>query len=230
MNELIKHVIEYKNDSSDSNYLKIIAQLEYLILKTLNKISSPFKDDLKQELHLAIFLLIKKFEIRTNFKNEDITVNNKNFINFIKKNGIANPIITKDLLYEYNLFCNENQFLARLKLILHSVYVDFLKKHKYELSFEIIILNSTNKIEQERIDNIPDETYKPNITFDFLNILSKQEKEFLNCFFNDDQVLTEKQVADILKVSQQAINKKKQKIFKKIKTRLLTQKNQRVIN
>ena len=48
-------------------------------------------------------------------------------------------------------------------------------------------------------------------------ILNQKEIDFLNLFYEKEKILTEQQVADKLGITQQAVNKRKKKIYKKIK-------------
>lgn len=102
---------------------------------------------------------------------------------------------------DYSHISNENQFIKYIELTIKNTYIDYLKKRRRQ---EIFI---------EDLDVVEDK--KDEISYDE-NILTEEDKNFLNLFSKNGQALTEKEVGVILGISQQAVNKRKQKIYQKI--------------
>ena len=102
---------------------------------------------------------------------------------------------------DYSHISNENQFIKYIELTIKNTYIDYLKKRRRQ---EIFI---------EDLDVVEDK--KDEISY-YEDILTEEDKNFLNLFLKNGQALTEKEVGVILGISQQAVNKRKQKIYQKI--------------
>ncbi len=69
MNTLIKNVVLFNQIKDDEIFEQIIYDLKNVINKHLNKVERQYQDDLKQEILIKIYEIIKKFKIRNNYQN-----------------------------------------------------------------------------------------------------------------------------------------------------------------
>ncbi len=69
MNTLIKNVVLFNQTKDDEIFDQIIYDLKNIITKHLNKVERQYQDDLKQEILITIYEIIKKFKIRNNYQN-----------------------------------------------------------------------------------------------------------------------------------------------------------------
>lgn len=108
--------------------------------------------------------------------------------------------------YKYNLYCNQNEFIKYIRISLKNFLIDL--KRKEQINTKIIYQDLT------LIDNyINDNKFKIEYTLNLTN----SQKEFVFLFIgNDGNILTDSQVAKKLGITQQAVNKRKQKIKKLI--------------
>lgn len=199
MNKLIKSIIKYQQTKDDDTFNKIIKDINYIINKNLKKLDKEYKDDLKQEILMSIFKVVNNFKIKT--LNTDLSY----IDNFKEK---YKNLTNYNMEEEYNLFCNENQFRKYIDILCKNKVIDFIRKEKHE---NVISLNNLVDENNELLDMIKDEKIKEKeITFSSKNL------EFLNHFIENDRILTQKEVAKKLGISQQTVSKKLKKI-KKIK-------------
>lgn len=205
MINLIKKVIKYqkiykKYHYYDSELFKEIALFfEPLILKILKKIKNKINKDIYQEMIIKLNYLIIKFDI----KKYDYDI--KYIKNYIEEKKTKKE---KIIYYEYNLFCNQNQLLKYVKRSLLNFVIDIVRKNEREK--KKIILKDFRVI-----DN-----YEKEINFkkDPLEKLTNSQKEFVFSFLDkDNNVLSERDVAKKLGITQQAVNKRKAKIKKILK-------------
>lgn len=197
MNKLIKSIIKYQQTKDDDTFNKIIKDINYIINKNLKKLDKEYKDDLKQEILMSIFKVVNNFKIKT--LNTDLSY----IDNFKEK---YKNVTNYNMEEEYNLFCNENQFRKYIEVLCKNKVIDFIRKEKHE---NVISLNNLVDEKNELIDMIKDEKIKEKeITFSSKNL------EFLNHFIENDRILTQKEVAKKLGISQQAVSKKIKKIKK----------------
>ena len=199
MNKLIKNIIKYQQTKENDTFNKIIKDINNIINKHLKNLEKNNKDDLKQEILMSIFKVVNNFKIKTlnadlsyidNFKEKYKNETNYNFEE------------------EYNLFCNENQFRKYIDLLCKNKVIDFIRKEKQE---NIISLNKLVDENTELLELIKEKEIK-----DIKILYSSKDLEFLNNFIEENRILTQKEVAKKLCVSQQAVSKKLKKI-KKIK-------------
>ena len=195
MNKLIKNIIKYQQTKENDTFNKIIKDINYIINKHLKNLEKNNKDDLKQEILMSIFKVVKNFKIKTlnadlsyidNFKEKYKNETNYNFEE------------------EYNLFCNENQFRKYIDLLCKNKVIDFIRKEKQE---NIISLNKLVDENTELLELIKEKEIK-----DIKILYSSKDLEFLNNFIEENRILTQKEVAKKLCVSQQAVSKKLKKI------------------
>lgn len=197
MNKLIKNIIKYQQTKENDTFNKIIKDINYIINKNLKKLDKEYKDDLKQEILMSIFKVVNNFKIKT--LNTDILY----IDNFKEK---YKNVTNYNMEEEYNLFCNENQFRKYIDILCKNKVIDFIRKEKHE---NVISLNNLVDEKNELLDMIKDEKIKEKeITFSSKNL------EFLNHFIENDRILTQKEVAKKLGISQQAVSKKIKKIKK----------------
>ena len=226
MNNTIKLVIDYQKNQDNDIFEKLVEQLKEILRFKFYKIPLKDHDDLYQEMLIGLYKLINKFKVYDIYKlNKEIFTNDLYLkyieygVDFIKEECEINYLdgfidkydddlfidsfkndLSKELfIYEYNLFCNENQFKKILILKCQSIYIDYLRRKKLNISDELIADNTIFEIPSTDI-----------------NKLTKKDQDFLNLFLKDNKILTEQQVANILGVTQQAVNKRKKSIYKKL--------------
>lgn len=244
MNSLIKLIINYQKTNSNETFKEIVKSFEGLIKHKIKTIPAYYKDDIYQEMLMELFNCIKQFKINltanidqtlfnieiynclknNDFKNVNSKLQNKYIRLFIKKYGtkLLEKAFTckyhQDLFVkEFCYFTNQNQFIKSLNKRFLFVYLNFLKKHQKDLNKSIKSLNEFDEDKNEIIDNLIDpKTIKEDKNY-FCYDLTKEEMEFIWLFLRSVGVATEKEVANKLKISQQAVHKKKSKIIKKYK-------------
>ena len=114
---------------------------------------------------------------------------------------------------EFNLFCNENQFIKYLIISFNNNVKSFNDQYRKEQPSKPISLNLMINDEIEYIDLIKDETKNFKI-FDE-NLLSKKDKTFLSLFFENNTILKGVEVASKLGITQQAVSIRLKRIRKK---------------
>ena len=226
MNNTIKLIIEYQKYPDSYIFEELVLIFNDIFKFNLKKVSNNDKFDLYQELLIGFEKLIKEFKLRNNniINNDIFTLDNlckykSKGVNYIKEeceieyldgfidkyqdtlfiDAFKNKESKELFIYEYNLFCNENQFKKILILKCQSIYIDYLRRKKLNISDELIADNTI--FERTSTD---------------INKLTKKDQDFLNLFLKDNKILTEQQVANILGVTQQAVNKRKKSIYKKL--------------
>ena len=137
MNHVIKLVAKYQKEKSDEIFVEIVDKLKNLINYYCNKANSEV-DDFRQELLIKLYIITKEFKINKNsnleinlftkenihliklknYKNVNKIMKSKYISGFIKKYGkevfdeaFFEKKKLKLFINEYNLFCNENQFI-----------------------------------------------------------------------------------------------------------------------
>ncbi len=168
--------------------------LEYLI---------SFKNSHNEELFELIINefknLIKKYVNKVEEKDrEDIK---QEILMKIHKICLSFNIIDNISLEE-----NGKQFTKYIEKTIINVYYDYLR----------------NRMRKNKIVNITEKNKKPkkqkiNLEYLISKGISNKDIEFLKLYYKDTKILTDKEVAKILNVSQQAVNKRKLRIYRKIK-------------
>jgi hypothetical protein len=115
---------------------------------------------------------------------------------------------------ELILFCNENQFIRYITKTFQNIYVDFLRKHYYEIN-NCYINFDTMKIETNQVYN---NCFNNSLFYDAFDF-EEEDLIFLKLFIENGNVLSEREVGIKLGISQQAVNKRKKSIYKKYQTR-----------
>lgn len=242
MNKLIKLILqykEYKNCNEYSNeviFEDIYIELEYLIKSYVCKVTINNRDDFNQKLLSVLYRVLQVFELKNNIDYEIVKsikiskIYNIDDIIKIYDNKYFNAFVSKyklelyefdfqnvnyiDLLfYEFNLFCNENQFIKYLNVSLKRKVYSFNSQYRKEQLNKPISLNIMINDEIEYIDLINDEI-KSFHKFDE-SLLSKRDKKFLSLFFENDEKLKGVEVANKLGVTQQAVSVRLKRIREK---------------
>lgn len=166
--------------------------------------------------------IIKNIKISKTDNIDDIIkiYNNKYFKEFVNKykqelqeidfNNLNNIVLLMD---EFNLFCNENQFIKYLIISFNNNVKSFNDQYRKEQPSKPISLNLMINDEIEYIDLIKDETKNFKI-FDE-NLLSKKDKKFLSLFFENNKILKGVEVASKLGITQQAVSIRLKRIREK---------------
>lgn len=242
MNKLIKLILQFKqcdicNDYHiDFLFEEIFLELELLIKSYIIKVPNYYQDDFKQELLSCLYNVLTVFNMRNNI--DDVLINNikmcknlnlykinemyndkyfKKFIDMCKNNIKEYDYTNADdvdlIMEEFNLFCNENQFIKYLNISLKRQYWKFNSALKKDITNKPISLNLLINDEIEFIDLIKDETKKKKI-FD-KNLLSKKDIDFLTLFIEGDKILKGIDVARKLGITQQAVSIRLKRIKEK---------------
>ncbi|MBP3504295.1 MAG: sigma-70 family RNA polymerase sigma factor [Bacilli bacterium] len=242
MNKLIKLILQFKECencnqySNDILFEEIYIELKYLIKSYICKVPIDNRDDFKQELLSCLYKVLQVFKIQNNVDNgiiKNIKVsktdnindiikiyNNKYFKAFVNKykqelqevdfNNLNNIVLLMD---EFNLFCNENQFIKYLIISFNNNVKSFNDQYRKEQPSKPISLNLMINDEIEYIDLIKDETKNFKI-FDE-NLLSKKDKKFLSLFLENNKILKGVEVASKLGITQQAVSIRLKRIREK---------------
>jgi len=221
MNRLIKMVLCCKSSFKDELFNEIMLMLNEKIEYYVKDIETNDRDDVRQNIINKIYKLIhefkmididleyiefiKEFYILKN-NNESLIISLKNFY-FVYEDIINKIFNMNELYYEYNLYCNENQFKKYInKLCENSVndyYRDKSKEKEYRTNYNS---NSDNS----------------SCYFDILNNLNINSKdiEFIKLFFYKNRRLKDLEVSKRLGVSKQAVSKRKKRIENKYKIKI----------
>ena len=210
MNKLIKLILQFKECencnqySNDILFEEIYIELKYLIKSYICKVPIDNRDDFKQDLLSCLYKVLQVFKLQNNVDNgiiKNIKVsktdnindiikiyNNKYFKAFVNKymqelqeidfKNLNNIVLLMD---EFNLFCNENQFIKYLIISFNNNVKSFNDQYRKEQPSKPISLNLMINDEIEYIDLIKDETKNFKI-FDE-NLLSKKDKNSYQCFW-----------------------------------------------
>lgn len=233
MNDLIKLVIKYKTDKSDLIFEVIVEKFKLLIISKMKEVPKYYRDDFYQELLECLLKVINTINIsnskiidvelftienlelleKHNFKNINKVLKNEFLFNFIVKFGVelfVSSFYSMDklslFLYEFNLFCNENQFINYVNVSFDSLVCLFYRRRKKIKKLKLISLDMKVNEEVNLIDLIAyPEQDDENMFYDE-SLLTKRDLEFLNLFYVDDRILKKKELAEKMKVSPQAVS------------------------
>ena len=216
-------MIEYKANSNDNIFDKIVNRLNKLINSYIYKVDKYYRDDLKQELLQGIYKTTQTFKIDNNIITEDVLVTpetNPNVINFISRYGkdflissYRNTENFNNFKDELILFCNENQYIHYLSKTFRNIYIDYLKMNYYQINNLLSSFDENIHINYALTNNSHNHLY--NQVMDIKQEFDKEDLLFIELFVEDNKILTEKEVGIKLGISQQAVNKRKKAIYKK---------------
>lgn len=212
LNNLIKKVQEFKIKREDYLFGEIVEAFRQCINNQLKNIDDFYKEDLSQEILIAIYNAILKFKINEIDINE--VIQSKQFLEF-KEEYVKGIDDLNILLYEYQLFINENQFKKYIKTLCRNETKTFYRKNIKDQE-KNMSLNSI-KDEVEMIELVCQSKYKKNETI--LDKMNKKELDFVYSFYNHGEILKKKDVAKMKNVTPQAISmsikRLKEKYYKK---------------
>lgn len=100
---------------------------------------------------------------------------------------------------------NGKQFTKYIEKTIINVYYDYLRKRMRKKK----TIEKTEKIKKSKKQKI-------NLEYLISKGISNKDIEFLKLYYKDAKILTDKEVAKILNVSQQAVNKRRLRIYRKI--------------
>lgn len=232
MNHLIKRIKKYKETKSDDDFEVIVEELKGLIINHCYKIESNERNDLEQELLMCLYKAINSFNVEifqllveSEFSNLNNVLNNQYISCFIDKYGdelfrkaLTNERDFKLFIFEFQLFCNENQFLKYVDSAFSKTRAYYKRKHKTGDYLQVISLNTYTTDGIELLDKISDLSIIKNDIIDYSK-LSEKEVEFLKYFIEGNRKLTEKEVAIKRGVTQQAVHSMFKRIAKKLKNK-----------
>ncbi len=252
MNHVIKLVAEYQVTESEYIFELLVIELKGIINHYNNKIEKFYREDLYQELLYRLFMVIKKFKFKTierinsslftlntlnileenNFKKINVVFNNKYLSGFIDKYGkelIKEACLNEDkiekFLYEFNMFSNENQFFDYLNKALYRETVYFYRKNHIKENNEIISLNTIILEGIEMINTISNDENDNREILHRKDLLSNDDLIFLSNFYDKKRILSGKEVANKLGITQQAVSSRLKRLRKRYFERLLEYKN-----
>ena len=161
------------------------------------------------------------------FKNINDIFNNKYLLGFINKYGkelfkeaCINKNKIEEFIYEFNMFSNENQFFNYLNRALYRETAYFYRKNHIKENAENISLNTIVASGVEMIDTIPDDKIDNRGLIDMNNLLSDDDIMFLSNFYEGKRIISGKDVAKKLGVTQQAVSSRLKRLEKRYLKRL----------
>lgn len=222
MYELILSVIRYKENRGDNDFAIIAKQFERVIKKGLQSISKIDREDVYQIVLMKLEELILCFRvIMINKLNKK---NRKYFIRFLENDKRIKGV-NKDLdnyfncyKYDFKLYSNQNIFIKYIYIRLPGIIKNSCAKLRRISSNEILTLNEVNN-GIEFINEIKDVSWdiKYEILMSAISLLDRKDKEFIIWYFYSRQAINEEQAALILKVTQQAVSKRLNRIYRKLR-------------
>lgn len=198
MLKLIKSCIKFKYYKKhhfcfkDELLIEILNNFKNKINKEILKVRINDREDIYQEIYMKIEKIILNFEIKKHEINKRILIDNNTSY------------------YKYMLYINQLELCKYINKSIENLVIDYKRK-----IYKKIVLKENNhannyyhnkvRFLKELINNINDENYK-----------TRKMISFLKLFIQDDNYVTEKEVAIKLGVSQQAINKRKNRYINKL--------------
>ena len=228
MNKLIKLLIKYQ-ETNDEVYLeKIIKMFDRLINKYVSRVEPDNKEDIKQILIIKIYNVIKNFHLNNKYYKDNNSIivlkindkeclldisyldgfNNKYGSNLIDEAFLSEKSLL-DFITEYVLFNNENQLTRYLEKTFNNVILKYYKEKNKQININYS-LNEINEYGEEYINLIIDQNSK--LVYK-INVLDETESVILDLLMKK---YTQKEIGKILGMSQQAVNKRKKQIIKKL--------------
>lgn len=232
MYEIASLILEYKENQSEVILDQIFTLLQPMILKYSKKVSVLYQEDILQELMMGALSIIEQMKIQVpeldqetfmNIVNQNISSKKyySSFIQEVEKDQLIDLLLPEnfqEVKELYKKFCIRNQFYHILEQRFTSIISTFYRENSKYFYYEIRILNLVEDHGIERIDQLVSlETQ--NYDFELYGIEEK-DASFLKLFIDGNCLLSQKEVADKLGVSQQSISKKLKSLRKKYKFKL----------
>ena len=242
MNYVIKLVAQYQVTESEYILELLIEELRDLINYYTKKVKRFYREDLNQELVFRLFMVIKKFKFRkiesidsslfnqdtlnvleeNDFKIINDIFDNKYLFGFINKYGkylfkeaCINKNKIEEFIYEFNMFSNENQFYNYLNRALYRETAYFYRKNHIKENAENISLNTIVANGIEMIDTILDIKIDNRELICRDDLLSDEDNIFLSNFYDGKRIISGKDVAKKLGVTQQAVSSRLKRLEKR---------------
>lgn len=224
MNTLIKLTLSFRINLSNKVFEEILELLKKLMSIFLIDIKEE-QDELQEIYRIEILNTTKEFKIKEYLDNDELNEsklqtlyqkeeNSNSYIKeFIEIYGLEKflKIFTsnqeKENFYnELNLYRNEKalfSYLAKRFLFLKKDFINERIKNNFLILFDenIHVEETPSRI------NLNDYLEEKN--------LNKEEKQLLLLFIKDGELLSEKEVGELLGISQQAVSKRIKKIIEK---------------
>ena len=202
MNKIINLILTFKKDPKEVVFEQLVKCFDNLIRKNLNKVDEEYRDDLKQEIYYSVYVYLRKFQIKFDYKLDKKIVSSFNQKYFGSSEVAWNDLKNlSNIYYEYCLFCNENQFVNYFEKIVKS------KTYMYKNKTKHISLNDSNSFGIELLETLSDDSNNNSISFEDFDSLTENELELLKLLIVDNY--TEKEIALKYNVTQQTISKRK---------------------
>lgn len=243
MNYVIKLVAEYQENKSDLIFEDLANELKDTINGHRNRVPQFYRDDFHQELLECLLNVVTRFNIKTiknipislfndknlellvkhNFKNISEVLNNKYLLGFTEKYGndlLMQAFQNNDklifFLNEFELFCNENQFMKYINTSFDRKVKLFYRELKKDEKNKCISLNINVIDEIELLDLISVEASNEDVKLFYdETLLSEDNKRFLNLFIEEGNIITGKKVVTKLNITQQAVSSRLKRLKKK---------------
>lgn len=221
MYELIQAIREFQEAPTDENFVRIIGELEGRKIRETMRVPASFREDYAQEWLIRLFLLVRKFRylpcpVKVG-DSDDVArcafssiASDPLFAKWIREEGSQmrekagseerNPSV---LIERFTLYANQVRFLHLLKRTSDFLYADFWRKAKKQRETPSIVSRFW--------------TEKPKSVCDF-SFLEEKDREFLLLFIGEGDLLSEREVAKKLDVSQQAVHRRKARIVRKMRS------------
>lgn len=247
MYEIMDWIIKYQKTKEENDLGRIVKRLEPLIYSTSLKVAAPYREDLIQELKMGIVNIIQTFKVskkeldvslfcynnlflleEQHFSSKSIysLFSDSYFISFLREFGLEKFKISficlkkrTNLIANFSKFNAQNQFFSILQKRFSSILSGFYRKNSKSFFSEIRSLNTINDKGRERIEEIEAPSLKRVSLLDQLDF-SINDINFLKLFIEDNNLLTQLEVANKLGVSQQYVSKKLKEIKVKYKNKL----------
>jgi len=220
--KVYNNYINFQNNplQREKYYVLIEEELRPMIQYVVNRADREFYDDLIQELHMYLYIILlnNKFDLQIiddndafidKFINESIE--NKRLWEMSSKEPIANRTFDS----EFTNFVGSIKFKNYLFISFSYCVTEYVKKNKNRN----ISLNEINEYGYEMIEMIADSNNRSEISVfdDIESKISKSDLCFINNYIDEfGNIRTQKEVAKLLGISQQAVSKRIRKIRKKI--------------
>lgn len=165
-----------------------------------------------QEILIDIPKLCDNFELLTLEQIINLKSYNELLHDFL---NINNDVMEEE---KFIIYSNEKNFCNYIKKASFNRFINFLKSKFYRQTHQNISLN-IKVYNAEKIEFVSDDSNQDENLYLVFSLLNSEDIEFINCFISNGQVLSQKEVAEKLGMSQQTVSKWFNDIKKKIRDR-----------